>query len=145
MSSKVSNTLFALAMAMAVSPSLPAHSATNIIETPQEVERWFVALGGVDRSEFKKLIADNALINLKDLGVTQTKNEFIASLDEWAVATKEASVVYRYQAITNDNAVVQVCYRFKYNETLNVEKFTFSNEKITSSVQEKMGDNCGDM
>ena len=132
-------------MVMAISPFSSAHSATNIIETPQEVERWFVALGGVDRREFKKLIADNALINLKDLGVTQTKTEFIASLDEWAAATKEASVVYRYQTISDDNAVVQVCYRFKYNETLSVEKFTFSNEKITSSVQEKMGNNCGDM
>ncbi len=132
-------------MTVAAFPSLPVHSATNTIETPQEVERWFVALGGVDRREFKNLIADNALINLKDLGVTQTKNEFIASLDEWAAATKEASVVYRYQAISDDNAVVQVCYRFKYNEMLSVEKFTFSNEKITSSVQEKMGNNCGDM
>ena len=143
MSSKITTTVFA--MAMAVSPFSPANSATNVIETPQEVERWFVALGGVDRREFRNLIADNALINLKDLGVTQTKNEFIASLDEWAAATKEASVVYRYQAISDDNAVVQVCYRFKYNETLSVEKFTFSNEKITSSVQEKMGNNCGDM
>ena len=143
MSSKITTTVFA--MAMAVSPFSPVHSATNVIETPQEVERWFVALGGVDRREFRNLIADNALINLKDLGVTQTKNEFIASLDEWAAATKEASVVYRYQAISDDNAVVQVCYRFKYNEMLSVEKFTFSNEKITSSVQEKMGNNCGDM
>ncbi len=143
MSSKITTTVFAVAMA--VFPFSPVHSATNVIETPQEVERWFVALGGVDRREFRNLIADNALINLKDLGVTQTKNEFIASLDEWAAATKEASVVYRYQAISDDNAVVQVCYRFKYNETLSVEKFTFSNEKITSSVQEKMGNNCGDM
>ena len=143
MSSKITTTVFAVAMA--VFPFSPVHSATNVIETPQEVERWFVALGGVDRREFRNLIADNALINLKDLGVTQTKNEFIASLDEWAAATKEASVVYRYQAISDDNAVVQVCYRFKYNEMLSVEKFTFSNEKITSSVQEKMGNNCGDM
>ena len=143
MSTKISIAVFALAMA--VTPLSSVHSATNTIETPQEVERWFVALGGVNRSTFRNLIADNALINLKDLGIIQTKNEFIASLDEWAVATKEASLVYRYQAISDNNAVVQVCYRFKYNETLSVEKFTFSDEKITSSVQEKMGNNCGDM
>ena len=133
------------AVALVSAATTFANSASEVIESPQEVERWYVALGGVDKAEFNKLISDNAMIELKDLGVTQTKQEFIAALDEWAAATKDASLVYRYQSIEAAKAVVKVCYRFKNNETLIIETFTFANKQITGSVQEQKGEDCGDM
>ena len=117
----------------------------EVIETPPEVERWFGALGSVNRAEFEKLIADDATINLKDLGIEQTKQEFISALDEWEKTTRDASIVYRYEAIEDGKAKVWVCYRFKSNEQLNHESFTYAKGIITGSVQEFKGADCGDM
>ena len=132
-------------------PAYSAGAAENeeiievIVERPQEVERWFAALGGVNRRDFRELIAEDAKIVLKDLGIEQTKDEFISALDEWSRATRNASIVYRYNNIEEGSASTFVCYRFKSNELLNLESFTYSDEKITGTVQEPKGDNCGDM
>lgn len=125
---------------------VPAFSADEItVEPPAEVERWFAALGSVNRRDFGQLIADNAKIVLKDLGVEQTKDEFIASLDEWERATKNANIIYRYHAIEDQEASVLVCYRFESNEQLNLETFTFSNLQITGSVQMLKSEDCSEM
>jgi hypothetical protein len=63
---------------------LPALGADNeakeiVVEPPQQVERWFAALGSVNKREFEALISDDAKIVLKDLGVEQTKQEFISA------------------------------------------------------------------
>lgn len=116
-----------------------------VVEAPQEVERWFGALGSVNRRDFEELIADGTIIVLKDLGVEQTKNEFIAALDEWEKSTRDASIVYRYESIEEGSASVLVCYRFTSNEQLNLESFTYSNGLITGSVQEFKGADCADM
>lgn len=116
-----------------------------IVEAPREVERWFGALGSVNRRDFEELIADDTIIVLKDLGVEQTKNEFIAALDEWEKSTLDANIVYRYESIEEGSASVLVCYRFTSNEQLNLESFTYSNGLITGSVQEFKGADCADM
>ena len=116
-----------------------------IVEPPAQVERWFAALGSVNRREFANLITEDAKIVLKDLAIEQTKDEFILSLDEWSKATRDASIIYRYVAIDEGKASAYVCYRFKSNEHLNLESFTFAGDQITGSVQEPKGDDCGDM
>ena len=116
-----------------------------IIDPPREVERWFAALGGANQREFGALIAEDAKIILKDLGIEQTKDEFISALDEWIRLTKNASIVYRYEMIEDEKAATLVCYRFENNEQLNLESFTFQNKQITGSVQELKGEDCGEM
>ncbi len=129
------------------SPALGANEdvADVVIEPPQQVERWFAALGGVNKREFEALIAEDARIVLKDLGVEQTKQEFISALAEWQRLTRGANIIYRYVSIEDDTVTVNVCYRFKSNEQLNQESFTFKGDEITGSVQEFKGDSCGDM
>ncbi len=129
------------------SPALGANEdvADAVIEPPQQVERWFAALGGVNKREFEALIAEDARIVLKDLGVEQTKQEFISALAEWQRLTRGANIIYRYVSIEDDTVTVNVCYRFKSNEQLNQESFTFKGDEITGSVQEFKGDSCGDM
>ncbi len=123
-----------------------AHGAAEIVvEPPEQVEQWFAALGGVNRRKFKALIADDAVIILKDLGIEQTKQEFISALDSWEYATRKANIIYRYQAIEDDSAIVLVCYIFKSNELLNVETYTFSETQITGSVQEPKSDSCAEL
>jgi|GEM_PF-568223 len=139
---------FVLLSSLAImSPASGAnHDTTEIVvEPPQQVERWFAALGSVNKREFNALIADDAVIVLKDLGVDQTKQEFISALAEWQRLTRGANIIYRYVAIEDNTVTVNVCYRFRSNEQLNQESFTFDDEQITGSVQEFKGDDCGDM
>ena len=116
-----------------------------IVEPPAEVERWFAALGSVNKRDFRKLIAEDAKIVLKDLGIEQTKEEFIASLEEWQRLTRGANIIYKYQSIEDNSATALVCYRFQSNEQLNLEQFTFSGALITGSVQELKGKSCAEM
>jgi hypothetical protein len=120
-------------------------AAEIVVEPPQQVERWFAALGSVNKREFEAIIAEDARIVLKDLGVEQTKQEFISALAEWQRLTRGANIIYRYVSIEENTVTVNVCYRFRSNEQLNQESFTFEDEQITGSVQEFKGDDCGDM
>jgi len=121
------------------------NTVEEITRPPPQVERWYAALGGVSRRQFEELIADDAKIVLKDLGVEQSKQEFITALDEWENSTKNANIIFRYEAIEDNSASVLVCYRFDSNEQLISESFTFNTSEITGSVQEFKSDNCGDM
>jgi hypothetical protein len=58
------------------------------------IGRWYAALLVADRTELSDLLADDVRIKLDDLGVVQTKQEFIASIDEWkgAVAGAESGI-----------------------------------------------------
>ncbi len=138
--------LFVLVVGHSLPDMALAQSTQNeVVEAPALVEQWYGALGSVNRQGFEELIADDAKIVLRDLGVEQSKLEFIAALDEWEASTRDASIVYRYETIEAGKASVLVCYRFKSNEQLNLESFTFSDMKITGSVQEFKGEDCGDM
>ena len=135
---------FAFASIILTSTQIRAASEV-IIENPEEVERWYVALGSVNRREFGELITDDAKIVLKDLGIEQTKQEFISALDEWENATRDANIIYRYESIEDGTASVLVCYRFKSNEQLNIESFTYLNGQITGSIQDLKGTDCSVM
>ena len=47
------------------------------------IDRWYSALLTADRTSLAELLSDDARIRLHDIGVEQTKPEFIASMDEW--------------------------------------------------------------
>jgi hypothetical protein len=137
---------FSIATLASLATFATAYGAGEIIvERPLQVERWYAALGSVSRKEFGELIADDATIVLKDQGIEQTKDEFIGALRKWRRATRKANIIYRYETIEDNTASVSVCYRYKSNELLNLESFTFEGEYITGSVQEPKGDDCGDM
>ncbi len=111
-------------------------------QMPEPVLKWFAALGAVDRPAFVELISEDAVIALKDLGVEQTRDEFIAALDEWERTTRDAVILSRLVEIGEGEAVVEVCYRFSQNEQFNVETFFHSADQITGSVQESRGPVC---
>ncbi len=109
------------------------------------LDRWYTALFDVNRAAIADLLADDAVINLEDLGVTQTKAEFIESLDEWEEAVKTANLAWQQEEGTEtdaNRASVLVCYQFPDNETMIREVLGFRDRKIVSSVQTTVGDSC---
>ena len=114
------------------------------------IDRWYAALISVNRSEFAALLADNAKITFADLSVTQTKAEFIESLDEWEQANKGATIRHSVSHIiehtlkSGNGTIISVlvCYKFPSNEILTQEDFAVEGDKIISSEQKTITDNC---
>jgi hypothetical protein len=120
--------------------SVAPASAQNIL-----LDRWYTALFDVNRVAIADLLADDVVISLEDLGVTQTKAEFIESLDEWEEVAKNANLAWQLEEGKEagpNEASVLVCYQFPDNEMMIREVFGFQESKIISSVQTTVGDSC---
>jgi hypothetical protein len=109
------------------------------------LDRWYTALFDVNRVAIADLLADDAVITLEDLGVTQTKAEFIEALDEWEEAVENANLAWQLEEGAEASATtasVLVCYQFPDNEMMIREVFGFRGSKIVSSVQTTVGESC---
>ncbi len=121
---------------------LPVSSA---VSQNSLLDRWYTALFDVNRLAIADLLADDAVITIEDLGVIQTKAEFIEALDEWEDAVENANLAWQLEAGTEADATtasVLVCYQFPENEKMIREVFGFRDAKIVSSVQTTVGDSC---
>ena len=107
-------------------------------------DRWYDALGKVDRAQITALLSDKARINLGDLDIEQTKAEFIASLDEWEDAMKGSTIRHAVETDTDGVLTELVCYKFPDNESLTRESFTFEADQIVESNQETLADSCAE-
>ncbi|TPN83788.1 nuclear transport factor 2 family protein [Mesorhizobium sp. CU2] len=106
------------------------------------IDRWYSALLVADRSELTELLADNARMKLDDIGVIQTKQDFIASIDEWQGAVAGAEIRHRIEKSENGQTTVLACYDFPSNDTLMRETFTVAAGRITASTQTAVAQDC---
>ncbi|WP_214476260.1 nuclear transport factor 2 family protein [Mesorhizobium sp. dw_380] len=105
------------------------------------ISRWYSALLVADRTELADLLADDVRIKLDDLGITQGKQEFIASLDEWG-AVAGAAIRHRIEKSEGGVTTVIACYDFPDNDMLVQETFAVANNRITASSQAAIAENC---
>jgi hypothetical protein len=129
--------LVALALLLCLAPVASAED-----DRIQIIEKWYAALTAVDRATFGALISDKAVIKLEDIGIEQTKAEFIESLDEWEDAMKGATIRHQIIEESGDKVSVRVCYKFSDNESLNREDFKIEADMIVESLQAKIADSC---
>jgi hypothetical protein len=109
------------------------------------LERWYALLGKADATGLDGLLASRAKIKLDDLGTTQTKAEFLQSMDGWREAIDGGTIRFRIDSTAAGRATALVCYRFKSNDLLTREVFLMVRGLITRSEQSKVGDDCGDL
>jgi hypothetical protein len=106
------------------------------------ISRWYSALLVADRTELADLLADDVRIKLDDLGVVQSKQEFIASLDEWKGAVAGAAIRHRIEKSEGSVTTVIACYDFPDNDMLMQETFAVADNRITASSQASIAENC---
>ncbi|QKC81173.1 nuclear transport factor 2 family protein [Mesorhizobium sp. NZP2077] len=106
------------------------------------ISRWYSALLVADRTELADLLADDVRIKLDDLGVVQSKQEFIASLDEWKGAVAGAAIHHRIEKSEGGVTTVIACYDFPDNDMLMQETFAVADNRITASSQAAIAENC---
>jgi hypothetical protein len=103
---------------------------------------WFEALRTADGKAFEVLLAEDAEIDLRYLGVVQTRAECIESLGAWGDAIEGGEVLTKAVSAGPQQVVVDVCYRFPSNQKVNRETFSIANEKVTRLVQEETAQDC---
>ncbi|BCH06860.1 hypothetical protein BFX40_03030 [Mesorhizobium sp. SEMIA 3007] len=106
------------------------------------ISRWYSALLVADRTELADLLADDVRIKLEDLGVVQSKQEFIAALDEWKGAVAGAAIRHRIEKSEDGITTVIACYDFPDNDMLMQETFAVTDNRITASSQAAIAENC---
>jgi hypothetical protein len=106
------------------------------------IDRWYSALLVADRTELTDLLADDVRIKLDDLGVVQSKQEFIASIDEWQGAVAGAAIRHRIEKREAGVTSVIACYNFPNNDMLMHETFAIANDRITASTQKALAESC---
>jgi len=106
------------------------------------IDQWYTALKTSDRTTFDTMLAANARIQIMDLGITQTKAEFIEALDNWEEAAKELKLSHEIGKVNETSATVEVCYEFPSNSFTNEETFEFSDGKVVSQVQQQIEEGC---
>lgn len=120
---------------------LPAVAA----ERHPVLDAWYSALLAADSGKLGDLLSSEAEIRLEDLGIVQTRQEFLDSLDEWKDAIDGGSIDWRSDPDAADDEMrpaVLVCYRFPGNDLMTRETFTLSQGKVTGSVQTTLGESC---
>src|SRR5882757_9600022 len=127
----------AFAMAALLLSLSPARADDGAI-----IDRWYSALLVADRTELSDLLADNVRIKLDDLGVVQSKQDFIASIDEWKGAVAGAAIRHRVEKSEAGVTTVIACYDFPNNDMLMQETFAVTNNRITASSQAAIAENC---
>ncbi|TIN17896.1 MAG: nuclear transport factor 2 family protein [Mesorhizobium sp.] len=106
------------------------------------ISRWYSALLVADRTELSDLLSDDVRIKLDDLGIVQSKQEFIASIDEWQGAVAGAAIRHRIEKSEGGVTTVVACYDFPNNDMLMQETFAVTDNRITASSQAAIAENC---
>lgn len=118
--------------------------AGNSLAQPQQtvVADWYAALAAADRDRLSALLDADAKIALTDLGVEQSKAEFIAGLDEWEQAVAGSTIRHRLEGTAGDVTMVLACYAFPANAVLMRETFRLSAALIVEIVQTPVAESC---
>ena len=125
----------AMAALLCLTP-LPAAAQETV------VDQWYAALAAADRGKLQSLLADDAKIRLNDLGVEQSKAEYVASLDEWEAAVAGATIRHRVERSEGAVTTVIACYDFPANDVLLRETFFVEAGLVRENTQDAIAESC---
>lgn len=121
---------------IATAVALPARANDSVLDA------WYAALTKPDREQLSALLADDAVVKLEDLGLEQSRGDFIASMDEWETAVEGSQIRHKTEKTEGDVSTVLACYDFPDNDILMRETFRIAGGKIVESTQVTVADNC---
>lgn len=107
------------------------------------VNKWYGALKTSNRAVFQELIANDAVLEINPLEITQTKGEYIEALDNWEDVAEDLTLIMKgVNSRSETTAVAMVCYKFSQNSFLNEERFEFLDNKVIKYSQIRRQDEC---
>lgn len=106
------------------------------------IDQYYAALQSADAGALAPLMAPKAEIILEDLDIIQTRDEFLASMDDWKVAIEGGELRHAITKRSDGIITVEVCYDFTDNNILVQERFTLNGGLITRQTQTQLDDDC---
>ncbi|MFC5585988.1 DUF4440 domain-containing protein [Nitratireductor kimnyeongensis] len=117
----------------------------SLAQQDKVLAQWFDALRTADRQTLSELLSDDARIILNDIGIEQTKEEFLDSMDTWKETTGSGTDIrYRVDNKSDNETIVTVCYDFPNNSVLTQERFLIGEAGIEESNQSQIAESCAD-
>lgn len=136
---------FTCAAALVLASSLSSYAADN---HEQVLTKWYQALStDVNHEAINSILSPDAVIDLQDLDIVQTKDEFIEALSSWEDAIEDGTIAFKLDDVMMSDKTVTsiVCYTFSSGSSgqmMTKEVFEFKNDQITKSVQSTLSDTC---
>jgi len=118
--------------------ALPTQAATD----EQTINQWYAMLVGANAQGLGNMLADNATIRLLDVNMTQTKAEFLATMDDWRTQVAGAGIRHRIEGRDGDTFTVVACYDFAENDILMRETFVIKDGLIADNSQARIATDC---
>ena len=115
---------------------------TSAASAEDIIGKWYEALKSSDRAGFAMVLSDDAKVEIKSLGIVQTKAEFIEALDSWEDVATGLELTIEDMSTNDDGKSVVVCYRFPSNAFTNRESFVIHEGKVRRQIQERLKDGC---
>ena len=136
-----------LALAMLLPGLSQAQETGDRVSAMALVSQWYVAhLAGHGNNvlvdTISDLLADDARIDLPDLGIVQTKTEYVVALDNWPDAIEGGTIAHVVTAADGVSATAKVCYRFVDNELLAEETFAFTGGQVSALTSKTLAETC---
>ena len=75
------------------------------------------------RTASHRCCADEAVIELEDVGIKQNKTEFLGTMGEWRIAIAGGGIRHKVEKTEGDVTTVLACYDFAENDILMRETF----------------------
>ena len=112
-------------------------------DAPDEtITRWYAMLMAANEDGLAKLLSDDAKIKLTGIDITQSKAQFLGTMNEWRIAIAGGGIRHKLEKKEGDATTVRACYDFVDNDILMRETFRIVGGLIVENTQTEIGDNC---
>lgn len=126
---------FMFAGALAASPAAAD-------EPERVVQEWYRRLSESDIAGLADLIAPAAVFHTEASGKSQSREEFIAYMEQSRDVLVNADIRRKLQEKDATSITMIVCYDFQPGLTLNRETYRIADGKIIDARQKRLADDC---
>lgn len=103
---------------------------------------WYAALEKADARALSTMLSSDAEIILKDVNITQDRETFLNSMEDWALSIEGGSLRHKILSTDATTARMEVCYDFSENDILMRETLIFEGTEIIRHEQEQLANKC---
>ncbi len=120
-----------------------ALTAPALADEPERVvQEWYRRLSESDIASLAGLIAPNAVFHTEASGKSQSREEFIAYMDQSQDVLANAEIRHKLQEKDETTITMIVCYDFQPGLTLNRETYSVADGKIVNARQKRLAEDC---
>lgn len=119
-----------------------APSFAMVDEPERVVQDWYRRLRESDINGLAGLISPDAVFHTEASGKSQSREEFIAYMEQSQDILANAEIRHRLQEKDADSVTMIVCYDFQPGLTLNQEIYRVANGKIVNARQKRLAEDC---